>query len=143
MKRHIAIQVRRESWLLAIFFLIAFCWLGFAAIRFGSIFQGFEMSLPGEKRFVVVYGPVAFPLFGVVAAAAFLFAGVQFHNRWTQWALVAVFVLLIILALRALLGSFFGPAIQVNPASALDGRSPARLTILVHWPAASEPHRSA
>jgi hypothetical protein len=97
------------------------------------------MGLPAEKSFVVVYGPVAFPLFGVVVAAAFPLADVLFHNRCLQWALVAVFVLLIIWALNALLGCLFGPIIVVNPAAALDGGMPARLTNVAHSPAASEP----
>jgi hypothetical protein len=40
-------QIRRQSWAIAGMFLIAFCWLGFAAVSVGALFKGFgEMNLP-------------------------------------------------------------------------------------------------
>ena len=117
-KYHTLTQVRRDSWACASVFLIAFCWLGFAAVRFGSIFQGMgmEQNLPPANWFAVTCGPIAFPIFGVVAAAAFILVDVLFRNRWMQWTLIAVFALLIIWGFRALIfgGVFMVPTARAN-----------------------------
>jgi len=86
--RHSAIRVSRESWAIAIGFLVAFCWLGWAAVRFGSIFDGMDIhrSLPIVNRLALTYGPIAFPLFGVLAAAATILSDFMFHKRWLGWA---------------------------------------------------------
>jgi hypothetical protein len=110
-------QIRRQSWGLAALFLIAFCWLGFAAVRFGVLFkgtEGFEIYLPMATRFAFAYGPIAFPIFGVVAATAFILSDVRGGNRWGQWSLAAIFALLIIWSFEGLFagGSFMGPTIR-------------------------------
>jgi hypothetical protein len=77
--------IRRQSWAIAGGFLVAFCCLGWAAVRFGSIFQGMGMehSLPVINWFAVTYGPTAFPLFGILAGGnagfGFLFLFIAFH----------------------------------------------------------------
>jgi hypothetical protein len=116
MKRHIAITIRKQSWIIAALFLIASCWLGFVAAGFGVLFKGIEMNFPVATRFDVVYGPVAFPLFGIVAATAFILSDVLFRKRWLQVALTASFALLVIWAVRGLFvgGVFIVPAIRAN-----------------------------
>ena len=107
-KRHIAIRARRESWAIAVVSLAVFSWLGFAAVRFGSIFDG-EVNLPVATRLVFAYGPTAFPLFGVVAAVALILSDTLFHSRWMQWALIVVFALAVICSLVKYASLHFTP----------------------------------
>lgn len=137
-------QIRRQSWAIAALFLIAFCWLGFVAVSFGALFKGLEeMNLPLATRFAVAYGPTAFPVFGIVAATAFILSEVWGRNRWVQLALTALFALLIIWAFRGLFigGSFMGPTIR---AYRLDTSRPA-ITSLFHtgrqWCGVANPDR--
>ena len=99
-------------------FLVAFCWLGWAAVRFGSIFDGMDIhrSLPILNRLALTYGPIAFPLFGVLAAAAFILSDFMFHKQWIGWALFAAFALLAVCAFRGLLvsGVFMVPTSPAN-----------------------------
>jgi hypothetical protein len=104
-QRQSDIRVRKELWVIAAVFFIVFCWLGFAAARFGSLFQGFEefeQMLPITSRFVYEYGTIAFPLFGVAAGATFILSDVLFRNGWVKWVLVGVFVLFILCAFNAM-----------------------------------------
>ena len=75
------------------------------------MFQGMEHSLPVVNWFAVTCGPIAFPLFGVSAAAAFILSDLMFRKRWIEWALIAAFALLLIFALRGFLicGVFMSP----------------------------------
>jgi hypothetical protein len=143
-KHHFAIQVRIQSWAIAAACLLAFCWLGFAAVRFGSIYQGLEVNLPLASRFAFEYGPVAFPLFGVIAAAALILSEVRFRKGWLQWALVLLFALLIVWALRALLigGVFMGPASRAM-ASPVDAEIPFLVHIAQPQLTATDSHSSA
>ena len=117
--------IRGHSWAIAGGFLLAFCWLGWAAVRFGSIFQGMGMehSLPVVNWFAATYGPIAFPLFGILAAAAFVLSDLMFRKRWIERALIAVFALLLIFALRGFLicGVFMAPNVRTNPAAPGNG----------------------
>ena len=72
------------------------------------------MNFPVATRFAVAYGPIAFPIFGIVAAAAFILSEVRGRNPWVQLALTVLFVLLIIWAFSGLFcgGSFMGPTIR-------------------------------
>jgi hypothetical protein len=110
--------IRGHSSAIAGGFLLAFCWLGWAAVRFGSIFQGMGMehSLPVANWFAATYGPIAFPLFGILAAAAFVLSDLMFRKRWIEWALIAAFALLLIFALRGFLicGVFMAPNVRFN-----------------------------
>ncbi len=123
MNRHISIPVRKRTWAIAALFLIAFCWLGFAAVSFGALFHGIEVDLPVANRFAFAYGPIAFPLFGIVPAAAFIYSDILFRNRWSQPALIALFALLIICALKALLisGVFMAPTVLLDRRSESEG----------------------
>jgi hypothetical protein len=78
--------------------------------------MGMEQNLPLANWFAVTCGPIAFPLFGIVAAAAFIIADVLFRNRWMQWALIAVFALLILWGFRGLIfgGVFMVPNTRAN-----------------------------
>jgi hypothetical protein len=116
MKRHFAIQ----GWALAAVSLIVFCWLGFAAVRFGEIFKGLEVDLPVATQLAFAYGPIAFPVVGIAAAALLILSDVLFHRRWMQWAFSALFALAVILALKAMLisGIFVGPARKANKPTA-------------------------
>lgn len=129
MKRHIAIQARRESWAFAVVFLAVSCWLGFVAVRIGSIFDGLEVNLPVATRLAFAYGPTAFPLFGVLTAVALILSDTLFHSRWTQSALIVVVALAIIWALRTMFisGVFVGPARRVNKAPTLPDFGPGEV----------------
>jgi hypothetical protein len=122
MNRHITLRLGRQTWAISVGFLLAFCWLGWAAVRFGSIFQGMdiERSLPAANWLALAYGPIAFPLFGVVAAAAFIVSELLFRNRWMRWALIVLFAFLIVWGFRALLigGVFIVPNNRANKADA-------------------------
>jgi ABC-type transport system involved in multi-copper enzyme maturation permease subunit len=108
-------QIRRQSWAIAALLLITFCWLGFVAVGFGALFKGLgRVNFPVATRFAVGYGPIAFPIFGIVAAAAIILSEVRGRNPWVQLALTALFVLLILWAVSGIFlgGSFMGPAIR-------------------------------
>jgi hypothetical protein len=111
-KRHIANHIRKQSWAIAALFLIAFCWLGFAAVATRALLKGMEVNLAGSTSFAVAYGPIAFPLIGVVAATALILSDVLVRHRWVQGALAGLFALLIIWALEGTLGGIFTLAAQ-------------------------------
>jgi hypothetical protein len=94
-------RVRKQTWALAAFFLIAFCWLGFVSVQFARMFQGFQVTLPLSVRFLTC-GPIAFPLIGLAAGGAFILSDVFLRNRWTRWALTAFFTLFIVWVLFSL-----------------------------------------
>ena len=145
MKHHIAIRARRESWAIAVLCFAVFCWLGFAAGRFGAIWAGLEVNLPVATRLLFTYGPTAFPLFGVVAAVALLLSDTLFHSRWMQWVLIVVFAVAVILALRAMLisGVFMGPAHRANKPDAVNPAIARSLDARGHWRGVTDPGRSA
>jgi hypothetical protein len=106
-KPHLAFQIRKQSWAFAALFLFAFCGLGFAAVRFGALFKDVDLDLPIGCSFAAHYGPIALPLFGIVAAAGLILSDVLGLKKWVQGVLVAVFTLLLIGAICAMLpGSF-------------------------------------
>jgi len=117
-------RVRRESWATATCFLIAFCWLGFATVRFAPIYRGLELRLPVPTRLVVAYGAVAFPFLGIMAAATLILSSV-FLARWMQWVWVMLFALLLIWGFRALIFSDvggLGPTIRANEETGANSR---------------------
>lgn len=90
-------RVRWQTWAAAAFFLIAFCGLGLVAVKFAPMFQPLGGAYqPLSHKFIFACGPIAFPLFGIVAAAALISSDIRFHDRWKQWTLVAMFALLMI-----------------------------------------------
>jgi hypothetical protein len=110
--------IRWQSWAIGGGFLLAFCWLGWAAVRFGSIFKGMgiEASLPALNWFAVTNGPIVFPFFGILAVAAFIFSDLTFHKGWIDCLLFVAFALLLVFALRGLLfsGVFMVPSSGAN-----------------------------
>ena len=101
-----------KSWAIGAVFLMMFCWLGFAAFKFAPIYNGLEDRLPMTTRLTVTYGPVAFPLFGVVTAVSLVLADVFCQRRWVQWIVIAAAVVLIVCIFQSLLfsGVFMVPA---------------------------------
>ena len=88
--------IRRVPWVSAGVALVMFCWLGFVSYKIDPVFQGFEDRLPGMTRLSLAYGPVAFPLFGVLAVIGlFLTSGL----RWPKWIRGSFMVLVLILGL--------------------------------------------
>ena len=77
-------QIRKQCWAFAGLFLLAFCWLGFAAVSFGALFKDLGVKLP-------------------TANTAFILSDVLVRSRWVQWVLVAVFTLLLIWAISSML----------------------------------------
>ena len=102
--------------------------------------MGIEHSLPVANCFAVTCGPIAFPLFGIVAAAAFILSDLMFRKRWIGWALIAAFALLVVWAFRALLigGVFMGPASRANYRPALAAATTLTLHCEACWHRASE-----
>jgi hypothetical protein len=110
-------RVRRQTWLIAAWFLIVFCWLGFFISKFSPIFQGVEQDLPITDKLVVIYGPLTFPLLGFVSVAAFVLSDVRFTNRWARWSLVVVFSVIILWAFKTLVTPRFGVLKEKTEAS--------------------------
>jgi len=53
-------HVCKRSWVLASAFLLAFCWLGYAAVSYRALYQGLEVGLPVAQKFAAEYGQIAF-----------------------------------------------------------------------------------
>ena len=69
--------VCKLTWAIAAGCLGAFIWLGWASIKFGSIFDGMDHAwlrhvLPGSTWFTLTYGRIAFPVVGVVGVGALI-----------------------------------------------------------------------
>ena len=109
-------RIRRQTWGLAVLFLIAFCWLGYASISFGALFEGLHLDLPFAIGFVAGYGRFAFPLLGIIAALAFALSDTFSRYRWVQVALTLFFSLLIIWGVTGFFagGSFMVPTIPAT-----------------------------
>ena len=109
-------RVRRQTWAIAAIFLLAFCWLGVAAVKCAPIYQVLEVRFPADTRFASAYGAVVFPLLGVGAAAALILFDVFLQRRWVQGVLLALFATFLIWAFRALLfiPVSIGPATPAN-----------------------------
>jgi hypothetical protein len=101
-KRRIAMKTSKQSWILAALFLIGFCYIGYMAISLRALIKDLGIDLPSPTRFAVAHGPVAFPLFGIFAATAFIISDVFTHNRWVQFALTGLFALIMACALGCL-----------------------------------------
>jgi hypothetical protein len=115
----IVMQVRAKSRVIAGAFLIVFCWLGWLAFKCAPIFAGLEDRLPVMTRLAFAYGPVACPLFGVLAAGSLILSDMFFRRHWLQWVLIALFAVLIVCIFRTFLfsGVFMGPAHETNSRS--------------------------
>jgi hypothetical protein len=139
------IQVRRDSWLLAVAFLIAFCCLGFFIARFAPIFRGVESELPAADRLIIAYGPIAFPLLGGIAALSFVLSDHFFRRQWTQWALIALYVPIILWAFSSLVAPKFigGASSQANNRPATSLARPIRLQSVELRRGVVDPSRSA
>jgi hypothetical protein len=137
-------RVRRESWATAGFFLIVFCWLGFATTKFAVVYEGLEARLPFATRFVEAHGGVAFPLLGIIAAATLILSS-AYLARWMQWVWIMLFALLVYWGFTLLFADVggLGPAFKTDQAHAVDGRTAPLFQIACHWPAASDAQRYA
>ena len=126
MKHHNTIRVRRQSWAIAAVLLLAFSWLGFAAVKFAPIYQALEGRLDAGTRFALAYGAVAFPLLGILAAASVILSDLLLQGRAVQWTLIVLFVSLAFWAFQALVFTHFsmGPAFKANPKVRLGGDDP-------------------
>ena len=88
MKRQFGTQIRRQSWAIAVLILIAFSLLGFGGVGIRSLFKGFDVHWPFATRFGVTYGPVAFPVFGIVAGTTLILSDFFVLHRWVQRILI-------------------------------------------------------
>jgi len=104
------------KWIIAAGLLALFWVIGVMVGGFALFWRGIDVpSPPLTFRLLIGYGPVAVPLFGVVAAAAWVLSDVYFRGRWLQWFLFAfyAFVILGIFVESVhpfLVHPFFGPA---------------------------------
>ena len=103
-------RAKIDSWFLAAVFLLGFCYLGFFTHRFAQIFEG--MRLPLTERFIISYGPIAFPLVGVFAAASFVLSALLSRRSWLQWMLIAFFALVGIWSFGLLVRPRFNMAVS-------------------------------
>jgi hypothetical protein len=86
---------RSLKWIIAAGLVGLFWVIGVMVGRFVSLFQGLDVPLPLWSRLLIGYGPEAIPLFGAVAAAAWVLSDVYFRGRWIQWFLFAFFAFVI------------------------------------------------
>ena len=72
--------------------------------------------LPVGDRLVVACGAIVFPLLGVLAAFSFVLLDHFFRRQWTQWVLMALYVLIILWAFSSLVAPRFisGPSPRAN-----------------------------
>ena len=91
---------RRErslKWSVAVGLIGLFWVIGWIIGRSAGMIQGFSPNLlPWPQRLLFGYGQLAIPLFGVVAASAWVLSDVYFRGRWIQWFLFIVFACVIV-----------------------------------------------
>jgi len=97
------IRVPKQTCAGAAFFLLAFCLLGLAAVKYEPLYRDYDMHWPLENRLASVYGAVVFPILGVLAALALLLSEVFLHRVWVRWVLFVVFACALAYAFQALL----------------------------------------
>jgi len=143
-KRSTEIRARIDAWLLAAVFLFAFCFLGFFTSKFAPMFQDMESVLPATVRLIVVCGPVAFPLLGILAAVSFVLSNVYFRRQWPQLALMLLYGLTILWVFQSLVAPRFNTETfrSANKPAAGNAGIASRLTSGHHWPGVPEPERS-
>ena len=97
--------------------LAAFCWLGFASYRVAPVWEGLSDHLPFMNRLMMLYGPIAAPIVGLIAAISIIVAGVHRPGHWVNPVLFVILCIVWVCGFRSLLfsGIFMGPAHQ--PAS--------------------------
>jgi hypothetical protein len=100
-------QIRLKSWASATLVLILFFLLGLVAHSVGLLIEGFH-HLPVATRVAASYGPIAFPLLGVGAAISIILTDIYLWNRWFQWVLILLSVLISYCLLRVLVGGWEG-----------------------------------
>jgi len=88
----------RAKWIIAAGLVGLFWVIGNIIGAFASLFQGFQsfrVPLPLRSRLLIGYGPLAIRIFGLAAAAAWVYCDVHFRGQWLQWFLFALFVALV------------------------------------------------
>ena len=107
---------RSLKWSVAVGLIGLFWVIGWIIGRFAVMFQGFSPNLlPWPQRLLFGYGQLAIPLFGVVAAAAWVLSDIYFRGRWIQWFLFALFacvivvIFVVMLAPIVVLGDYTAP----------------------------------
>lgn len=120
--------------------LTVFCWLGFAATRFGTIFAGLEIDLPVATQLVFAYGPIAFPLVGFGAGVLVILSDILFRRQWILWGFSGAFIVVVFSALKAMLisGVFVGPAHKAHRPDASNRAIVPRFQLVQHWAGESE-----
>lgn len=103
-------QVRAASWIIAAIFLLAFCWLGLAADKFASLFEGMEIPNPASTSLVFTYGLIACPILGATAAITLILSDKlrSGFGRLAQPTLTVIYALLAAAIFYSLLFTFSG-----------------------------------
>jgi hypothetical protein len=96
---------RSLKWIIAAGLVALFWVIGNLIGSFALFLRGFDIPLPTPSRVLIDYGSVTIPLFGVLAACAWVLSDVYFRGRWLQWFLFAFYALVI-----------FGIVLEVVPA---------------------------
>lgn len=82
-----------STWVTAVLVLLLYAWSATVCTTLREVYKGFS-ALPSFLRFCMEYGPITFPLFGIVGAAGLVVARQTNHRR-----LQALLFLILILAL--------------------------------------------
>ena len=98
----------------AVLILAAFCWLGFAAYKLAPVWEGLAIRLPFMNRMMMLYGPLAAPIIGLLGAITIIVLRVRNPRHWVHPALLATLIIIWVFGFRSLLfsGIFMGPAHQ-------------------------------
>ena len=99
---------RSLKWSVAVGLIGLFGVIGWIVGRLAVVFQGFPLNLvPLPQRLLFGYGQLAIPLFGVVAAAAWVLSDIYFRGRWVQWFLFALFACAIVVIFVVMVAPIF------------------------------------
>lgn len=108
--------MRKRTWVPAALFLMAFYLLRIVSLSFGNLFEGLGIVLPLRMRLVIAYGPIAFPVVGLLTAISLILSE-RFVRRSALCGRMITFCMLIVV--WALIAVYFGsifmsPVIQTK-----------------------------
>lgn len=76
--------------LFAVLIVVVFCWLGFAAYKIAPVWEGLGVRLPFMNRLMLLYGPFAAPIIGVIGAISIIVLGVRCPRHWGNPILLVI-----------------------------------------------------
>src|SRR5436189_108890 len=97
-----SLRTRVVSWLSGATILFLYCSLSLVSLTFREVYRGFD-HLPTLTKFMMAYGPIASPLFGMLGATAVIFAGRLGGRQILQGILFAIQIGALVLLVRSLM----------------------------------------